>query len=252
MHALKPHVYPNAPVDYPCSDGEPMSDNTLQYQWIVTIQGGLDRELPDFVAGNILWYPVEGQPKIRIGPDVLVALGRPKGHRSSYLQWLEDNVVPQVVWEVLSPSNTARELHNKLMFYDEYGVKEFYQVDPKEGWVQGWQREGERLVAIRNMNGWQSPLLGIRFEMSEELRLIHRDGRPFLTFQELAESEETHRQQAKEAQKGAEEARQRAEEARQRADLAEVTAQEALAEAAQERTRAEALAARLRALGVEV
>ena len=74
-----------APVVYPDSDGEPMSDNTLQYDWIVTLQGNLDRLLPDhFVAGDLLWYPVEGRPNLRQAPDVLVALGRAKGHRGRY------------------------------------------------------------------------------------------------------------------------------------------------------------------------
>jgi hypothetical protein len=29
-------------IVYPDSDGQPMCDNTLQFQWIVTLQGGLD------------------------------------------------------------------------------------------------------------------------------------------------------------------------------------------------------------------
>jgi hypothetical protein len=29
-------------IDYPDSDGLPMTDNALQYEWIVTIKGGLD------------------------------------------------------------------------------------------------------------------------------------------------------------------------------------------------------------------
>jgi hypothetical protein len=72
-------------VEYPDSDGQPMSDNTLQFRWIVTIQGGLDalfRHDPNvFVAGDLLWYPVEGHREIRVAPDALVAFGRPKGYR---------------------------------------------------------------------------------------------------------------------------------------------------------------------------
>jgi hypothetical protein len=68
---------------YPDSDGKPMSDNTLQFKWIVTIKEGLEALFRDredvFVAGDLLWYPVLGDPKIRTGPDVLVAFGRPKG-----------------------------------------------------------------------------------------------------------------------------------------------------------------------------
>ena len=60
-----------------------MADNTLQFKWIVVIKEGLEalfRDDPDvFVAGNLLWYPVEGKPKIRLAPDAMVAFGRPKG-----------------------------------------------------------------------------------------------------------------------------------------------------------------------------
>ncbi|HMZ80299.1 MAG TPA: hypothetical protein PLL06_11415, partial [Acidobacteriota bacterium] len=50
-------------IVYPESDGKPMAENTLQYEWIVMIKGGLDAVLPnDFVAGDLLWYPVEGKP----------------------------------------------------------------------------------------------------------------------------------------------------------------------------------------------
>src|SRR6266545_225356 len=101
-------------VVYPDSDGQPMSDNTLQFQWIVTIQGGLDAlfaDRPDvFVAGDLLWYPVEGEPSIRAAPDALVAFDRPKGYRGSYRQWEEGNVPPQVVFEVLSPGNRVPEM----------------------------------------------------------------------------------------------------------------------------------------------
>jgi len=72
-------------VIYPDSDGQPMADNTLQFQWIVTIKENLEviySESPNvFVAGDLLWYPVEGNNKIRQAPDALVAFGRPKGYR---------------------------------------------------------------------------------------------------------------------------------------------------------------------------
>jgi Uma2 family endonuclease len=57
---------------------------------------------PDvFVAGDLLWYPVEGRPDIRVAPDALVTFGRPKGYRGSYQQWQEGNIAPQVVFEIL-------------------------------------------------------------------------------------------------------------------------------------------------------
>ncbi len=80
-------------IVYPDSDGQPMAENTLQYDWIVKITGGLRLLFandPDvFVAGDLFWYPVEGRPDIRVAPDTLVVFGRPRGHRGSYRQWEE-------------------------------------------------------------------------------------------------------------------------------------------------------------------
>jgi Uma2 family endonuclease len=66
-------------------DGQPMSDNTKQFRWIVTIKENLEllfAENPQvFVAGDLLWYPVEGHNKIRLAPDAMVVFDRPKGDR---------------------------------------------------------------------------------------------------------------------------------------------------------------------------
>ena len=52
-----------AQITYPQSDGQPMADNTKQFRWIVTIQGGLDALLRDnpqvFVAGDLLGIALE-------------------------------------------------------------------------------------------------------------------------------------------------------------------------------------------------
>ncbi|MEL7495831.1 MAG: hypothetical protein AAGJ95_17965, partial [Cyanobacteria bacterium J06554_11] len=75
----------SADIFYPDSDGQPMASNTEQYRWILIIQQNLDVLLPEaFVAGDFFWYPVEGRPDISVAPDVMVALGRPKGKRLSY------------------------------------------------------------------------------------------------------------------------------------------------------------------------
>ena len=63
-------------IEYPDNDGQPMSDNTLQFKWIVTIKEGLEAmfrtEPLVFVAGDLLWYSEEGKPKVRRAPDVMV------------------------------------------------------------------------------------------------------------------------------------------------------------------------------------
>ncbi len=95
-------------IEYPDSDGKPMADNTEQYEWIVKIKENLEilfANSPNvFIAGYLLWYPVQDK-KITgpVAPDVMVVFGRPKGRRGSYKQWQEDNIAPQVVFEILSP-----------------------------------------------------------------------------------------------------------------------------------------------------
>ena len=178
------------PVVYPDCDGEPMADNTTQYEWIVTIKGNLDiiyQGRDDvFVAGDLLWYPVEGDPKIRTAPDVMVAFGRPKGPRGSYRQWEEGGVAPQVVFEILSPGNRPGKMFKKFRFYDRYGVQEYYVYDPDTNEFGGCRRIGAELVEIDTMEGWASPLLGIRFDSSGPvLEIAYPDGRPFLEFAEL-------------------------------------------------------------------
>src|SRR5438105_3322836 len=115
-------------IVYPDSDGEPIAENTLQFEWIATIKGGLDHLFaadPNvFVAGDLFWYPVEGHPEIVAAPDAMVAFGRPKGHRLSYLQWEEGGIPPQVVFEILSPANRRLGVMlHKFEFYRRYGVE---------------------------------------------------------------------------------------------------------------------------------
>ena len=186
-------------VVYPDSDGEPMADNTKQFRWIMTIQGNLSALLPTtFVAGDLLWYPLEGRPDVRLAPDVLVAFGRPRGDRGSYKQWVENNVAPQVAFEILSPGNRAGEMHRKLEFYERHGIEEYYLYDPDDFYLSGWIRGDAHLRLIDPIDGFTSPRLGIRFSApgDTELVIYRPSGERFLTFDELSEAREMERQKS--------------------------------------------------------
>ena len=237
------------PTVYPESDGKPMAENTEQFKWIVTIKENLEAlfaaDANVFVAGYLLWYPVQFQPKIRRAPDAFVVFGRPKGRRGAYLQWQEDNLAPQVVFEVLSPGNRVRELLDKFIFYQQYGVEEYYIYDPDTNELLGYQRSEHHLALIEPMQEHVSPRLGIRFVLTDETLEIYRpDGKRFLTFVELE-------QQVAAAEQAAEQARTEAEQARTEAEQARTEAEQARTEAAAATARAERLAARLRELGIE-
>jgi Uma2 family endonuclease len=206
---------PDGSIFYPESDAKPMSDNTRQFRWIVILAGNLAALFRDradvFVSGNQFWYPVEGEPEVRSAPGVYAVFGRPKGQRSSYKQWEEDNVPMTVVFEILSPSKTVPEMNDKLAWYEEHGVEEYYVYDPDSNRLYGYVRRGEVLVRVRGMNGFVSPRLGIRFDLAgPELVVRSPDGRPFLTFEELEAERARAVQRAEQAEQRAEQAEQRA------------------------------------------
>ena len=187
-------------IIYPDSDGKPISDNTKQFQLIVKIQGGIDALFKDnenvFVAGDLLWYPVEGDNKTRQAPDTMVVFGRPKGDRGSYKQWVEDNIAPQVVFEIISPGNRMTAMFKLFKFYENYGVEECYFYDLKDNELIDWLRSDGELNYIESMEGWVSPRLEIRFETaSGELEIYRPDGLKFLSYVELSTQMEQAQQQ---------------------------------------------------------
>lgn len=236
-------------IVYPESDGKLIADNTKQLEVIVYLYDNLcalfaDRE-DVFVAADLLWYPVEGHPEICVAPDVFVVLGRPKGHRGRYLQWEEGGVAPQVVFEILSPSNRHAAMIEKFRFYEKYGVAEYYMYDPDMGTLDGWIRQNGTLAPIPQMDGWVSPLLGIRFTLEEGALVVYRpDGERFVPYVEL-------RRRYEQTQEELEKERLRAEWAQREAEQERLRAEKAQREAEQERLRAEQLAQRLRDLGID-
>ena len=241
---MRPHTPPSRssspPVEYPDSDGKPMAENTLQFRWITMLQGGfasLFRDRPDvFVAGDLLWYPIEGDNKTRLAPDTLVAFGRPKGYRGSYMQWVEAGIAPQVVFEVLSPGNRPAEMNRKRAFYQRHGVEEYYVYDPDRVAFRGWLRDGDAFRPIQAV-GSTSPRLGVRFELGDELEIYRPDGRPFIDFEETDRQLMEAERQARLEQLRADEATARADEERARGDV--------------ERARSAKLLAKLRELGID-
>jgi Uma2 family endonuclease len=198
----------DATIVYPESDGKPMADNTKQFLWIVVLQGNLAALFRDradvWVWGNLMWYAQENEPDENAAPDVFVVFGRPKGHRSSYKQWEENNVPLTVVFEVLSPGNDVLEMADKLAFYDEHGVEEYFLFDPDTNRLVAYRRGREALRRVWPPEALVSPRLGIRFDLSgPEMVVSYPDGRRFLTFEELEAERQRQQQRAEAAEKRA-------------------------------------------------
>jgi Uma2 family endonuclease len=222
-------------IIYPDSDGEPMAENTEHFELIIWLVKNLELVFADqaqvFVIGDLLWYPVEGNNKLRQAPDAMVAFDRPKGYRGSYKQWEEDNIAPQVVFEILSPGNRLAEMIRKFDFYQRYGVEEYYVYNPRALELSGWIGGAGSLEEIPDLQNWTSPRLGIRFEMTEAgLQIYRPDQKPFISFLELDQERQA---------------------AETRAQIAEQEVQTMGELLEQERVRSQALANRLRELGIE-
>jgi Uma2 family endonuclease len=245
---IQPSTQPD--VFYPDTDDQPMAENTIQFRWLVKIQENLNSLFINdpnvFVAGDLFWYPVEGNNKIVYAPDVMVVIGRPKGDRMSYMQWREANIPPSVVFEILSPSNTKAQMKQKFLFYQRYGVGEYYIYDPETNYLEGWLRNQDTLNIIPEVEDWVSPRLKIRFVVeSESLALYHPNGEAFTTYDQAIQQ----RNQAEQAKIEAEQARDQAEQAKIEAEQARDQAEQAKIEAEQARDQA---AHRLLAMGLSV
>lgn len=184
-------IQENFQIEYPTSDGKPMAENTQQFEQLVKIKLNLEKTTAGqniFVAGDLLWYPVQGSLS-RVAPDVMVAIGRPKGHRGSYMQWKEANIAPQIVFEIWSPGNSSKEKEDKLAYYELYGVQEYYTYDTHKNIFEFYIRNKSGLSLVPNVKRWKSPLLGITLDWTEEggLELYHPNGERFLSYMELVE-----------------------------------------------------------------
>ncbi|NEQ89154.1 MAG: Uma2 family endonuclease, partial [Moorea sp. SIO2I5] len=185
-------------------------------------------------------------------PDVMVVIGRPKGHRPSYKTWVEDNLNPQVTFEIASHTNTIKELEeDKLKFYQTHGVEEYYLFDPNRTKLKGWLRSSEKLEPIPQMLGWVSPRLGITFDLVEsELVLYSPKVERFASYLEIVEQRDIAQQQRDIAQQQVELerlAKAQAQEALEQQRLEKAQAQEALE---LERSRMKALLEQLQAKGI--
>ena len=229
-------------IIYPDSDGQPMAESTIQYELIVKIKEGCESLFKDdpnvFVAADLLWYPVEGRIDISQAPDTMVVFGRPKGDRLSYIQHREDNIGPQVVFEIRSHNDRNTKMNKKLSFYQRHGVEEYYLYEPERNELEGWQRIEGDLEVIEPMEGWISPRLGVRFELgSDGLEIYRPDGARFISYAELEAERLLDRQRLQQESQRAEQANQIAEQESERAEQAD--------------RRAERLAAKLRELNID-
>lgn len=256
LSALPPEVRPITsviPQDifYPSEDGEPLAETYAHLWAIISILEVLTDYLQDqeaMVLSNQFLYYVEGDPKKRVAPDVMVIFGVPYGPRDNYKIW-EEGAVPSVVFEITSPSTKKQDITTKHDLYEQLGVQEYWLFDPRAEWIP------EQLRGYELIDGTYAPLtaetpvskaLGLRLVIEGELLIFYRldNGDRLIPDREL-------RGIAEELRDRAEQAATREAQAQQQAEQAAMREAQAQQQAEQEKARADALAAKLKELGID-
>ena len=226
-------------IEYPSSDGKPMAETDQHLDDMIALIEGLKGRYASrddvYVAGNLLVYYEEGNPKARFAPDVFVVLGVPRRKRRVYKLW-EEKKPPSVVIEVTSRGTWLEDEGKKKALYARLGVPEYFLYDPLgeylEPPLQGLRLEAGAYVPMRRGadDSLESAALGMRLVLEGgRLRLFDRaTGEPMLRPEEL----EAARRKA-EARATTEAARATTEEAARRAADARAEAAEARARAAE-------------------
>ena len=176
-----------APVEYPESDGKPMSESGIHWRATVDFASPLMTRYaarPDaYVGSDMLMYYQEGDIHKSVSPDVFVALGPSRDPvRRTWLVW-EEGKAADFVLEVTSKSTRGRDDEFKAGLYERLKVTEYWQFDPTEDYLRP-SLKGRRLgpggaygpIPVERRDGavvgW-SEVLGLELRAAgESLRLF--------------------------------------------------------------------------------
>lgn len=217
-------------IIYPSSDGEPLAETQQHASAILNTFGLLRLYLQNqqavVFADQFLYY-IEGNPKARVAPDVMVVFDITKKLYDNYKIW-EGKQNPAIILEVTSAGTKDTDFNFKKTLYEQLDVTEYWLFDPYGEWISE-QLRGYRLNAAgiyEPITDDCSQVLQLRLEADEHLISFYRldNGEKLRTLEELDLAIQA--------------AEQKAEQANQRAE--------------QESQRANRLAEKLRQLGVEL
>ena len=183
------------PIHYPSGDGKPVAEtfDHLHVMWIAiaVLQQYLQHQKA-CVLGNQFLYYAQGMPRLRCAPDVMVIFGVEPGGRDNYKIW-EEGEIPRVVFEMTSPGTKKEDDGFKKQLYEQIGIEEYWQFDPKGSWIKeklrGYRLVGDSYVAIENS---QSQALNLRLAVDGKLIAFYRldNGEKLLIPDELYEKSE--------------------------------------------------------------
>jgi Uma2 family endonuclease len=217
-------------IFYPSSDGEPLAE-TQQHVLAILMALALLRlylqEQKAVVFADQFLYYIEGNPRARVAPDVMVVFDIEKRLYANYKIW-EGQQTPAIIFEVTSAGTKETDWNFKKTLYEQLGVTEYWLFDPYGEWIteqlQGYRLNEDGVYKLIRDNC--SEVLQLKLQAEEYLIGFYRldNGEKLLTPEELYSANLA--------------ANQRVEQETQRAD--------------QEKARADRLAEKLRQLGVNL
>ena len=136
-------------IRYPETDGQPMAETDIhrdeRLALIHALMEWYRNDAQVYVAGNLLLYYKEGNPRASVAPDGFVVLGVAKQQRRIYKLW-EEGRAPSVVFELTSESTQDDDLERKRLLYEKLGVGEYFLFDPTQDYLnpklQGFRLQG--------------------------------------------------------------------------------------------------------------
>jgi Uma2 family endonuclease len=250
---------------YPESDGQPMTESDATRDYLIygveVLRLHFQGRPNVYVSGNLFIYYEEGNPRASVSPDVFVIFGVSNRQRRSYKAWQEGGKQPSFVLEITSRTTKYQDQEEKPKLYASLGVEEYIQYDPTADYLKP-QLQGQRLVegvyqpiplltTEAGIPYLHSPVLGLDLQLHDPYPALGLAPLPrALRFYDpetgtklLSRAEAEQKRQALEQENVL--IQQERDTAQQERDTAQQERDEAL-------RRAEALAARLCELGIEM
>ena len=141
-------------LDLPDTDGQPMDSD---WHRIVTsllvevVRYHIRRKRTGYCGGNMcLYYSLTQARNLDfLGPDFFYVkdAADPQKERKKWEVWEENNLFPDVIIELLSPSTKAKDFGTKKKIYEQtFQTAEYFVYDPDEEKLLGW-----RLSPVTNL-----------------------------------------------------------------------------------------------------
>jgi Uma2 family endonuclease len=120
-------------------------------------------------------YYSKGFPQIRLAPDVMVIFNVEPGGRDNYKLW-EEGPAPSVIFEMTSLANRNYNLEFKKVIYEQMEVEEYWVFDPKGEWMPE-KLQGYRLnkdLVYEPIADNYSTVLELRLAVEDKLIAFYR------------------------------------------------------------------------------